>query len=213
MASERNDEELGKTGGATLTRRSLFELAGLAMASAALPPPFAVGKRSSSSAKANSETVGPVMATLSTYMSQARGRALPDDVVEKTKQHILDTLAAMISGSELPPSRAALGFIRAYGGKQVSTVVASNILCGPIEAALTNGMLAHTDETDDSHPASQSHPGCAVVPAALAVGEQFGVSGSEFLRAVTLGYDVGTRFTITLGGQRYENESHLSTHS
>jgi len=59
------------------------------------------------------------------------------------------------------------------------------------------------------HPIS--HPGCAVIPAALAAGERFGISGTQFLRAVSLGYDVGCRFTITLGGQRYENESHFST--
>jgi 2-methylcitrate dehydratase PrpD len=153
------------------------------------------------------------METLSTYMSEAAGRALPDEVAEKTKQHILDTLSAMISGSELHPGRTALQFARAYGGKEVATVVASNFLCGPIEAALTNGMLAHADETDDSNSPSQSHPGCAVVPAALAAGERFGINGAHFLRAVALGYDVGPRFTITLGGQRFEAESHWSTHS
>jgi len=92
-----------------------------------------------------------------------------------------------------------LRFVQAYGGKEISTVVASNITCGPIEAALTNGMLAHADETDDSHSPSQSHPGCAVVPAAFAAGEQFQISGMHFLRAVALGYDVGTRVTMTLG--------------
>jgi len=51
---------------------------------------------------------------------------------------------------------------------------------------MTNGVLAHADETDDSHAPSQSHPGCAVVPAALAAGERFGISGAHFLRAVTL---------------------------
>jgi 2-methylcitrate dehydratase PrpD len=153
------------------------------------------------------------MEALSTYMSEAAGRALPDEVAEKTKQHILDTLAAMISGSQLQPGRMALQFARAYGGKEVATVVASNFLCGPIEAALTNGMLAHADETDDSHSPSQSHPGCAVVPAVLAAGERFGISGTHFLRAVALGYDIGPRFTVTLGGQRFEAESHWSTHS
>jgi len=92
-------------------------------------------------------------------------------------------------------------------------VVASDILCGPIEAALTNGMLAHADETDDSHSPSQSHPGCAVIPAALAVGERFAISGTHFLRAVALGYDIGPRFTMTLGGQQFEAQSHWSTHS
>jgi 2-methylcitrate dehydratase PrpD len=153
------------------------------------------------------------MEKLSAYMSAASARDLPDEAMEKTKQHVLDTFAAMISGSELPPGRAALQFARSYGGKEVAAVVASNFLCGPIEAALTNGMLAHADETDDSHSPSQSHPGCAVVPAALAAGERFGISGAHFLRAVTLGYDVGTRFTVTLGGQRFEAESHWSTHS
>src|SRR5207302_206228 len=123
------------------------------------------------------------------------------------------TFAAMISGSNLVPGQRALQFARAYGGKEICTVVASNILCGPIEAALTNGMLAHADETDDSHSPSQSHPGCAVIPAALAVGEQFGISGTHFLRAAALGYDVGPRVTMTLGGQQFESASHWSTHS
>jgi 2-methylcitrate dehydratase PrpD len=153
------------------------------------------------------------MERLSAYMSEAGSRSLPEEVVEKTKQHILDTLAAMISGSELPPGRTALEFARAYGGREVATVVASNFSCGPIEAALTNGVLAHADETDDSHAPSQSHPGCAVIPAALAAGERFGISGERFLRAVALGYDIGPRFTVTLGGQRFEAESHWSTHS
>jgi 2-methylcitrate dehydratase PrpD len=153
------------------------------------------------------------MERLSTYMSEARSRALPEEVVEKTKQHVLDTLAAVISGSELPPGRKAIEFARSYGGREVATVVASNFSCGPIEAALANGVLAHADETDDSHSPSQSHPGCAVVPAALAAGERFGISGTHFVRAVTLGYDIGPRFTMTLGGQRFEAESHWSTHS
>ena len=196
----------------SLTRRRLFEFAGLAVAASALPSQMALSA-TSPSRRSSPQNVSSAMEMLSTYMSEAAGRALPDEVAEKTKQHILDTLAAMISGSELYPGRTALQFARAYGGKDVATVVASNFLCGPIEAALTNGMLAHADETDDSHSPSQSHPGCAVVPAALAAGERFGISGAHFVRAVALGYDIGPRFTMTLGGQRFEAESHWSTHS
>src|SRR6266446_6155693 len=144
-------------------------------------------------------TASPLMTTLSSYMAAAAGRGLPEPVVEKTKHIILDTLAAMISGSELPPGRFAINFARAYKGDRVATVAGSNVLCGPIEAALANGMLAHSDETDDTHPPSQSHPGCATVPAALAAGERFNISGRQFLRSVTLGYDIGTRVTATLG--------------
>jgi len=195
-----------------ITRRNLLEWAGLALTAAAVPTP-ALGALSSSQQSTTSRSSASVMNTLSTYMSEAVGRPLPDEVVEKTKHHILDTLGATVSGSKLLPGQRALQFAQSYGGKEVSTVIASNIVCGPIEAALTNGMLAHADETDDSHSPSQSHPGCAVVPAAFAAGEQFQISGTHLLRAVALGYDVGTRVTMTLGGQKFEVESHWSTHS
>jgi 2-methylcitrate dehydratase PrpD len=212
MKEDRNKSGPEVNARAKLSRRSLLELAGLAAATAAFPP-AAVMAKPPASPNVAAPGVSPVMDKLSAYMSEASGRALPDDVTEKAKQHILDTLAATISGSELTPGRAALQFAGAYGGKEVATVVASKIVCGPIEAAMTNGVLAHADETDDSHAPSQSHPGCAVVPAALAAGERFGISGTHFLRAVTLGYDVGPRVTMALGGQQFEAESHWSTHS
>jgi 2-methylcitrate dehydratase PrpD len=195
-----------------ITRRNLLEWAGLAITAAAFPA------RAASALPTPQQTQTPhgvasVMNPLSTYMSEAAKRALPEEVAEKAKQHVLDTLAAMISGANLLPGQRALQFAQVYGGKEISTVVASSILCGAIEAALTNGMLAHADETDDSHAPSQSHPGCAVVPAALAAGEHFHITGTHFLRSVALGYDIGTRVTMTLGGQQFEAASHWSTHS
>jgi 2-methylcitrate dehydratase PrpD len=153
------------------------------------------------------------MSALSAYMAAAKDRALPPDVAEKAKHHILDTFAAMISGTELPPGHAALKLARAQAGRPVSTVVGSTILTGPMDAALVNGVLAHSDETDDSHGPSQSHPGASIVPAALALGEDLGVSGEHYLRAVTLGYDVGPRMTMALGGVTFRDESRRSTHA
>jgi len=158
-------------------------------------------------------TASPLMTTLSTYMAEAARRPLPAPIVEKTKHVILDTIAAMVSGAELPPGKLAIQFARNYKGDRVSTVVASNVLCGAIEAAMCNGMLAHSDETDDTHPPSQSHPGASVVPSALAVGEQFNNDGPRFLRAVALGYDIGPRVTITLGKLQYMVDTHRSTHA
>jgi 2-methylcitrate dehydratase PrpD len=164
-------------------------------------------------ARARAAASDAVMSALSTYMAAAGTRKLPDAVVEKSKQMILDTLAAMISGSQLAPGKVALTFARANNGEKTATVVASNLLCGPIEAALTNGMLAHSDETDDTHPPSQSHPGCSVVPAALASGERFGASGERMIHAVALGYDIGPRVTEMLGKLQYMVATHRSTHS
>src|SRR5947208_13606386 len=194
-----------------LTPRRLIWLAALAFATRAIPPVTAFAETVHNQDE-SAQAVSPVMDKLSRYMSEARERVLPDEVVEKTKYHVLDTLAAMISGSEIRPGRAAIEFVRAYGGKEVATVVSSNIVCGPIEAALANGVLAHADETDDSHGPSRSHPGVSVVPAALAVGEQFGISGKHFLRAATLGSDVGTRVMMCMGGPGYQAGSHRSTH-
>ncbi len=185
-----------------MSRRSALQRLGWAVAAAAFPRRIFAA-----------DDVSPIMVRLSTYMSEASGRALPEEVVEKAKHHILDTFAAMISGSDLPPARAAFQFAREFSGGNVATIVASKMLASPIEAALINGMLAHSDETDDSHEFSQSHPGCAVVPAALAAGEQFRIDGTRFLRAVTLGYDVGPRVTMSFGALEFRNTSHKSTHA
>jgi len=186
-----------------MSRRALLRGLG-AMGAAAIVRPRRVLAAASS--------ISPVMTTLSTYMAGARARALPPEVVEKAKHHIVDTFAAMVSGTELPPGQVALRFAATHGEK-TATIAGARALCGPIEAAFVNAMLAHADETDDSHAPSQSHPGCAVVPAALAAAEQAGIGGDGFIRAVALGYDVGTRVTMTVGIPGFETETHISTHA
>src|SRR6202030_4353345 len=117
------------------------------------------------------------------------------------------------SGSELPPGQAAQRYVREHSGTGPTTVIASAVTAAPIDAALANGVMAHADETDDSHNESRSHPGCSVVPAALAAGEEYGIDGSGLLRAVTLGYDIGTSVVMAMGGAAFSYESSLATHS
>jgi 2-methylcitrate dehydratase PrpD len=160
-----------------------------------------------------STALSPTMARLSSYMSEAGQAALPEEALEHTKRHILDTFAAMVSGSELPPGRFAINFARAHSAEKTATVAASDVVCGAIEAAFSNAMLAHSDETDDSHAPSESHPGASIVPSALAVGEQFNIDGPRFLRAIALGYDIGTRVTMTVGVGGFQTANHISTHA
>jgi len=195
-------------GGTDLTRRALLVRVVYIAAAGALVS----GRKLVAQLSTPTPATSPVMAKLSDYMSAARGRVLPNHVIEAAKLHILDTFAAMISGSQLPPGRAAIRFARAYGGEKIATVAGSDVVCGPIEAALTNGMLAHSDETDDSHAASLSHPGCSIVPAALAAAERFSIDGAQFVRAVTLGYDIGPRVIETIGATDYLLKGHKSTH-
>ena len=79
---------------------------------------------------------GPEMSALSTYMSAAGTRALPVEASEHAKHHLLDTLASMISGSELLPGQAALRHIRSHAGKGTATIAGSALTAAPVDAAL-----------------------------------------------------------------------------
>jgi 2-methylcitrate dehydratase PrpD len=187
-----------------VNRRNLFRNAATAAAGLALSP---------SRAFAQPSPPDTTMNALSAYMGAAGARPLPDEVVEQAKHHLLDSLASMISGSALPAGEAAQRYIRLHGGKGSATIAGTALTATAADAALANGMMAHADETDDSHNVSRSHPGCAVVPAALAAGEEFGVDGARFLRAVALGYDIGPRVINAMGGAGFSYDSSLSTHS
>src|SRR5262245_26686665 len=138
------------------------------------------------------------MLELSEYIAGALARPLPAAVVEKARHHILDTFAAMVSGTGLKPGRVAIDYVKAQGGPPEGSIVGTRLRVSAVNAALANGMLAHADETDDSHAPSRTHPGCAVVPAALAAAESVRASGEQFIRAVVLGYDVAARVNYAL---------------
>ena len=127
--------------------------------------------------------ISPVMQKVSAYIAAAPRKALPPKVAEKTKHHILDTLAAMVSGSRLLPGRKAISYAKTLGGKPEAVIAGSRIVTTAATAALANGMLGHADETDDSHAPSLCHPGCAIVPAALAMGEREHANGAARRRA------------------------------
>lgn len=160
---------------------------------------------------ANTKISG-TMRILSHYISSAVNEDIPPEVTEKGKHHFLDTLAAMVSGSRLGPGKAATRYTALQGGRKEACVAGSTILTTAVDAALANGMLAHADETDDSHKDSRCHPGCGVIPAALAMSEKEGRSGEALLRAVVLGYDVCCRIPPALGVDSFYEAGH-STHS
>jgi 2-methylcitrate dehydratase PrpD len=157
-------------------------------------------------------TVSPVMQRLAIHIASASKKRLPPTVAEKTKHHILDTIAAMVSGARLPPGKQAISYARTRGGTKEACVVATGIVTSAENAALANGMLAHADETDDSHAPSLTHPGCGIVPAALAMAEREEASGEALIRAVALGYDIGCRLTMSLDAYQFREDGH-STHS
>jgi 2-methylcitrate dehydratase PrpD len=146
--------------------------------------------------------------TLAAYIAGTERRVLPDAVRTAAIHHLVDTVAAMVSGSALDAREGALAFAREFGGKAQSTVVGTDLVVASETAALANGMFAHADESDDSHGHSVTHPGCSVIPAALALGEAHGCTGAAFLRAIVTGYDVGPRVAMALGGGAFMERYH-----
>jgi len=147
--------------------------------------------------------ISPLMRTVSAYIAEAATRKLPEEAAEATKQHLLDTLAAMISGSTLLPGVKAIEYVKTLGGTEEACVPGSRIVTNALNAALAGGMLAHADETDDSHPRSGTHPGASTVPAALAMAQRSAASGNALLRAVALGYDLCVRMALALGAAEF----------
>ena len=156
--------------------------------------------------------VSPVMRKLSAYIARAPRQVLPPAVMERAKYHLLDTLAAMVSGAPLLLGRRAIEYVSALGGVPEAGIVGTRVLTSAANAAMANGMLAHADETDDAYYLALVHPGCSVVPAALAMAERNRCNGTALLRAVVLGYDICARLSKALGIEKFRSAGH-STHS
>src|SRR6266699_741270 len=178
-----------------MQRREILQSVGSLLAAAALRPVAAVGAQAKEPAQPATDVTG----RLARYMVAARDRELPPNVILAAKHRILDTFGAIVSGARLKPGEMAIRYVRAQGGVSEASVPTTDIKTAAVNAALAAGMFAHADETDDFEPVTKAHPGCAVVPAALSVGEREDRSGEDFLRAVTLGYDLCCRLLMALG--------------
>lgn len=152
-------------------------------------------------------------AVLARHVAAAGAAPLPDDVRAKAADHLLDTLAAMLSGAGLRPGATALAYVRAHPGHPEATIAGTGMRTSAADAAFAGGVLAHSDESDDSHPGGFNHPGCGVVPAALAMAERTGADGARLLRAVVTGYEVAGRIGLALDGHALHRERHFGSHA
>lgn len=193
-----------------ISRRRTLQSAGGLIAAAALPGCDVLEGPARESAPTDGAAGGTAGAAvpsrlpdltgrLARYMAEARDARLPAQVARAARHRILDTLGAVVSGARLKPGEVAIGYVRSLGGAPEAIVATTNIVTSAVNAAFANGMFAHADETDDFHPYTKAHPGCSVVPAALAMAEREARSGAELIRAVVLGYDLCCRFLMALG--------------
>jgi 2-methylcitrate dehydratase PrpD len=198
MSDERDRPESADfLAASTISRRATLQGASGLIAAAAMPAArIANSQTTTSSARPR---LPDLTGRLARYMVSAREQELPGATRLAANHRILDTFGAMISGAKLRPGEAAINYVQQQGGAPEASVLTTSITTSAVNAAFANGMFGHADETDDFHPFTKAHPGCSVVPAALAMAEKEGRSGLEFVRAVVLGYDLSCRILMALG--------------
>ena len=131
-------------------------------------------------------------------------KSLPPEVVQKAKHCLMDTLGAALAGSKASEAVIAKRLAEKLSQKKEATLYTGKRKVGVLEAALANGIMSHAMELDDGNRFAQGHPGVAVVPAVLALGEKEKVKGKDLIPAIVAGYEVFGR--VGAGG----NPSHFN---
>ncbi len=135
---------------------------------------------------------------LADFASSLRYEDLDAATRHAAKRHILDTLGACLAGAGLGTTDAAEAVLAegvdadGLAGGTVPVPGRARRADAPT-AAYVGGAAGHGLELDDGFRPGSVHPGCVVVPAALAAGYVQGVSGQALMTAVTAGYEVVAR--------------------
>ena len=138
---------------------------------------------------------------LAEYAAALRYQDLPAEVVQRAKECIIDTVAAIICGAALPWSRIVADYARRTGPGGKSNILGAG---GPAvqapAAALANGALAHAFELDSlTRPGGGAHPGATVLPPALAIAQECGADGQALIAAFVAGNEVMIRIGRATG--------------
>ena len=129
--------------------------------------------------------------TLARYAAGLQLRDVPSPAIDRARQCVIDTVGVALFGSRLPWSRVASRYATHYGGSGTSRVVGTSSRVSAPLAALANGVAAHAYELDSLRkPGAGVHPGAALVPVALALGEELHASGADLLAALIAGCEV-----------------------
>jgi 2-methylcitrate dehydratase PrpD len=141
---------------------------------------------------------------LAAFAATLRYDDLPQAVVRRIEELFLDWFASALAGRNAPPVRALEGFAQDMGPADgPSEILVSRRRTTPWFAALVNAASSHVVEQDDVHNGAVFHPGSVVFPTVLAVAQQTGANGREFIAASVAGYEAGVRIGEFLGRSHY----------
>src|SRR5947207_962289 len=128
------------------------------------------------------------------FVANLRYGDLPEAVVDRAKGVTLQALSSALLGSQMPASRQALALIQEEeaGGGGAATVLCHGAKLTKAGAAFANAETIFAGGKWDTFR-MLTHPGIAILPAALAAAETSGCSGRDFLTGIAAGYEVMER--------------------
>lgn len=139
--------------------------------------------------------------TMAGFAAGYRSEDIPEPVRARALALVTDLSGSMLrAAQEAESTPSVLAMLERLGmtGDGPCTVFGLNRRYGAAAAALLNGVFAHSLDFDDTHADSSLHPSAPVVPAALAAAELTGASGTDFLAAVVIGFEVCCRLGMAL---------------
>jgi len=123
------------------------------------------------------------------FVGELGHAALPDEVRHYARRHLLDTVGVMIAGAGGDVASRAEAVLAAARPAGRIPVPGRARRADLIDAAFLGGTAAHGIELDDGFRQGSVHPGCVVVPAALALGYDRRADGRALMEAIVAGYE------------------------
>ena len=134
--------------------------------------------------------------------------AIPRAAREMARLSLFDWLTVARAGAQEPVAKILCGLVEDEAGKPAASVVGLSIKVPARAAALANGTISHALDYDDTHFAHIGHPSVAILPAALAVGEELDELGAAVLDAFVIGAEASIRIGMVLGRPHYDRGFH-----
>jgi 2-methylcitrate dehydratase PrpD len=131
--------------------------------------------------------------TLSDFASGLDYAKLDHEVKDQVGWILADTLAAIVAGSAEPELRA-IATRQPAGPYHPAQLIGLAQNSTPEAAAFINGSAGTFLEMDEGNRFSRGHPAIHVIPAALALSQERQADAAQFMAAVVVGYEVGSRF-------------------
>jgi len=151
-----------------------------------------------------------VTAELARRAAALAWRDLPEDLVERTKQCLIDWFAVTAAGAQEDLTDILVREAIEDGAKGPASLVGRREKVLPSSAALINGAASHALDYDDVNFAMGGHPTVTVVPALLALGEQIKASGRLFIESFVAGYETSGRIGRLVAPNHYARGFHVT---